>query len=151
MTVSETILWIKTTNNLNYPLKVNKNKPPSIFRKDEWWNRKKMKKIPKIIFCFVLTVEKHLQSNQYQDLFFEICYIRTKYAYFLFWLNFDFGFFIKSWWNRLCIWIISQERVDLDCVISGSLPFKLTTVGEVWLPLQWKCGLCRSEIRLQVL
>ena len=36
--------------------------------------------------CFVSTLEKHLQSNQYQDLFFEIHHIR----------NFDFGFFIKN-------------------------------------------------------
>ena len=39
---------------------------------------------------------KALQSNQYQDLFFEIRHIRTKYNYFLFPLNFDFGFFIKT-------------------------------------------------------
>ena len=31
---------------------------------------------------FVSTLEKHLQSNQYQNLFFEIRYIRTKYVYF---------------------------------------------------------------------
>ena len=95
-----------------------------------------MKKISKVILCFVSTLEKHLQLNQYQDLFFEIRYIRTKYDYFPFWLNFDFGFFIKPWRNRLCIWIISLETVDADCIISGSLPFKLTTVGEVWWPLQ---------------
>ena len=39
---------------------------------------------------------KHLQSNQYQDPFFEIRQIRTNYVYFPFWLNFDFSFFIKS-------------------------------------------------------
>ena len=44
---------------------------------------------------FVSTLEKHLQSNQYQDLFFEIRHIRTKYLYFLFQLNFDFRFFIE--------------------------------------------------------
>ena len=59
---------------------------------------------------------------------FEIRYIRTKLVYFLFRLNFDFCFFIKPWRNRLSIWIISQERVDLDCITSGSPPFKLTTV-----------------------
>ena len=92
-----------------------------------------MKNISKIILCFVSTFEKHLQSNQYQDLFFEIRYIRTKYVYFLFRLNFYVVFFfIKPWRNRLCIWIISEERVDLDCINSGSLPFKLTTIGEVW-------------------
>ena len=88
---------------------------------------------------FVSTLEKYLQANQYQDLFFEICHIRTKYVCFQFRLNFDFSFFIKLWRNRLCIWTISQERVDLDCNFWGSLPFKLTTVGcwEVWWPLQW--------------
>ena len=25
----------------------------------------------------------------------------------------------------------------VDCIISGCLPFKLTTVGEVWWPLRW--------------
>ena len=55
-----------------------------------------MKKISKIILCFVSTFERHLQLNQYQDLFFEISYIRSKYVYFLFWLNFDFGFFYKT-------------------------------------------------------
>ena len=131
-------------NKSNYPLRVSKNTPPSFFRKDKWWNRKSMKKLSKIILCFVSTLEKHLQSNQYQDLLFEIRHIRTKYVYLLFRLKFDFGFFIKPWRNRLCIWIISYERVDLDCNLWGSLPFKLTTVGEVWWHLQWK-----SNKRLQ--
>ena len=64
-------------------------------------------------------------------------HIRTKYVCFLFQLDFYFSFFIKSWQNRLCIWTISQERVDLDCNFWGSLPFKLTTVGEVWWPIVW--------------
>ena len=41
-----------------------------------------MKKISKIILCFVSTLEKHLESNQYQNLIFEIRHIRTKYVYF---------------------------------------------------------------------
>ena len=53
------------------------------------------------------------------------------YVYFPFRLNFDFGFFTKRWRNRPCIWTISQERVNLDCNFWGSLPFKLTAVGEV--------------------
>ena len=32
-----------------------------------------MKKILKIILCFVSILAKHLQSNRYQDLFFEMC------------------------------------------------------------------------------
>ena len=27
-------------NNLNNPLRVSKNKPPSDFREDKWWNKK---------------------------------------------------------------------------------------------------------------
>ena len=46
-----------------------------------------------MMLYFVSTLEKHLQSNQYQDLFFEIRHIRTKYIYFVFRLNFDFGFY----------------------------------------------------------
>ena len=69
-----------------------------------------MKKISKIILCFVSTLEKRLQSNQYQDLFFGIRNIRTKYVYFLFRLNCDFGFFIKPWRNRLCIWTVLQNQ-----------------------------------------
>ena len=46
--------------------------------------------------CSVSTLEKHLQSNQYQDLFFEIRHMTTKYVYFLFQLNIDFGFCIKA-------------------------------------------------------
>ena len=88
-----------------------------------------------LVFC--IDARKVFAINQYQDLFVKIRYIRTKYVYFLFRSNFDFGFFIKPWRNRLCIWIISQERVDLACIISVSLPYKLTTVGEVWWPLQW--------------
>ena len=61
--------------------------------------------------------------------FFEIRHVRTKYVYFLFRLNFDIGFFIKPSQNRLCIWTISQEQFDLDCNFWGSLPFKVTTVG----------------------
>ena len=132
MTISETILWIKIMTNFNYPLRVSKNKPPSVFRKDRWWNRKWMKIISKISLCFVSTLLKHLQSNQYPDIFFEIRHIRTKYFCFLFRLNCDFGFFIKPWRNRLCIWTISQEWVDLDFNFWGSLSFKLTTFGEVW-------------------
>ena len=56
----------------------------------------KEENISKIILCFVLTLEKHLQSNPYQDLFFEMLHIRAKYVYFVFQFNCDFGFFIKS-------------------------------------------------------
>ena len=42
-----------------------------------------------------LILEKHLLSNQYQDLFFKIRHIRPRDVYFLFQLKFDFGFFIK--------------------------------------------------------
>ena len=42
--------------------------------------------------CFASTLEKHFK---YQGLFFEIRHKRTKYDYFPFWLNCDFGFFIK--------------------------------------------------------
>ena len=58
--------------------------------------------------------------------------------YFLFRLEFDFGFFIKPWRNSLCIWTISQEILDLERSFWGCLPFKLTTVGEAWWPLQWR-------------
>ena len=68
-----------------------------------------------MILCFVSTLEKHLQSNQYQDPFYEIRHVRTKYVYFLFRLHYDFGSFTEPWRNRLCIWTISQERGDLDC------------------------------------
>ena len=93
-----------------------------------------MKKSLKIILCFVSTSET--QSYQYQYMFFEIRHIKTKYVNFLFRLNFDFDFFIKPWRNRLCIWTVPLKRVDLDCNFWGSPPFKLTTVGEVWWPLQ---------------
>ena len=94
MTISETIPWIKVMNNLNYPLRVSKNKPPSVFRK-QMIEQKINEENIKIILCFVSTLEKHLQSNQYQDLFFEIRHMTTKYIYFLFQLNLDFDFFIK--------------------------------------------------------
>ena len=94
-----------------------------------------MNKISKIILCFVSTLEEHLQSNGYQDLFFEIHHITTKYIYFLIRLNFGFGLFITPWRNRLCIWTISQERVDLNCSFWGSLPVKLTTVGLMTSPM----------------
>ena len=57
-----------------------------------------MKKIWKLILCFVSTLEKHLQSKKIpRSVFFlfEIRHIRTKYVYFLFRLNFDFGFFTE--------------------------------------------------------
>ena len=47
-----------------------------------------------LVFC--IDPRKAFTSNQYQDLFFEIRHIRTKYVCFLFQLNFDFGFFIKT-------------------------------------------------------
>ena len=74
--------------------------------------------------CFVSALEK--QSNQYQDLFIEICYdIRTKYVYFLFRLNFDFGFFIKTM-TKQAVYLNNFERKS-----GFGHPFKLTTVGEV--------------------
>ena len=48
--------------------------------------------------------------------------MKIKYVYFLFRFNSDFGFFLKPWRNRLCIWTISQERVDLECNFWSSLP-----------------------------
>ena len=38
----------------------------------------------------------------------------------LFRLNLEFDFFIKPWRNRLCIWLISQERVDV-CLLNSPL------------------------------
>ena len=54
----------------------------------------------------VLTLEKHLRSNQYQDLLFEIRHKRTKYVNFLFRFNFDFGFFKKK----------KKKHDEADCV-----------------------------------
>ena len=52
-------------------------------------------------------------------------------------VKFLFRFLYKTITKQIvCIWTISQDRVDLDCNFWGSLPFKRTTVGEVW-PLQW--------------
>ena len=36
------------------------------------------------IVIFLTIVDKHLQSNQHKNLFFELCHIRAKYVYFLF-------------------------------------------------------------------
>ena len=108
-----------------------------------------MKESLKIILCFVSTLEKHLQSNQYQDLFFEIRHIRTKYVYFLFRLNLDFDFFIKPWRKRLCIWTVPLERVDLDCNFWGSPPFELTTVGEVWGLMTSPIKVCRPTFLMR--
>ena len=65
--------------------------------------KKKNEENLKIIVCFVSTLENHLQSNQYQDLFFEIRHMTTKYVHVLFQLDLDFGFFIKPRRNGLCI------------------------------------------------
>ena len=46
------------------------------------------------MLCFVSTLEKHLQSNQYQDLFFEIRHIRRK---------FDFGLSINNHDETDCV------------------------------------------------
>ena len=51
MTISETILWIKIMKNLNYPLRVSKNKPPSVFRTDKWWNINEEKTENNLVFC----------------------------------------------------------------------------------------------------
>ena len=48
-----------------------------------------------MILSFVSTPEKHLQSNHTKIWFFEMRYIKTKYDYFLFRLNSDFGICIK--------------------------------------------------------
>ena len=38
---------------------------------------------------------KVFEIKSIPKLFFELRHVRTKYVYFLLWLNFDFGFFIK--------------------------------------------------------
>ena len=86
-------------NNLIYPLRVSKNTPPPPpflrFSKRQMMELKINEENIENNLVFVSTLEKHLQPNQYQDLFFEIRHTRSKYVYFLFRLNFDFGFFIK--------------------------------------------------------
>ena len=58
--------------------------------------KKGRKKISKIILCFVSTLEKYLQSNQYQDLLFDIRHIKKKnICLFSILVKFDFGFFIN--------------------------------------------------------
>ena len=58
-------------NNLNCPLKVRKNKPPSVFFfffekiSDGTENKKENIENNLVLLCFVSNLEKHLQSNQY--------------------------------------------------------------------------------------
>ena len=84
-------------DNLDYPLKVSKNKPPSVFSRRlmmEWKiNEENIEN--NLVFCIDPRKAFAIKPNQYQYLFFKIRHIRTKYFYFLFRLNFDFGFFIK--------------------------------------------------------
>ena len=80
-------------NNLNYLLRVSKNKTLPFFEKIKMIEQKINEENIKNNLVFVSTLENHLQSNQFQDPFFEIRHIRTKYVYFLFRLNFDFSFF----------------------------------------------------------
>ena len=47
-----------------------------------------------LVFC--IDPRKALAINSVPRLFFETWHIRTKYIYFLFQLNFDFGFLIKT-------------------------------------------------------
>ena len=71
------------------------------------------------ILCFVSILEKHLQSNQYQDLFLEIRYIRTKYVYLVFCIDRRKAFAIKSiprsvsrnplHQNKICLFSISVK------------------------------------------
>ena len=123
-------------NNLNYPLRVSKELAPYRFSRRQMMEQKINEENIENNLVFCIDPPKAF-AIKYQDLFLEIRHIRPKYVCFLFRLNCDFGFFIKPWPNRLCTWTTSQERVDLDCNFWGCLPFKLTTVGEVWLPLQW--------------
>ena len=48
-----------------------------------------------LVFCIDPRKTFAIKKKKYQAMFFEICHIRTKYIYFLFQLNFDFGFFIN--------------------------------------------------------
>ena len=69
-------------NNLNYPLRVNQNNTPFPFFEninDETDDNEENIE-NNIVFC--ITLEKHLQSNQYQDLFFEIRHIGFLFFYF---------------------------------------------------------------------
>ena len=55
-----------------------------------------MKKILKITLCFFINLRKAFAIKSIPRSVFEIRHIRrTKYVYFLFRLNLDFGFFIK--------------------------------------------------------
>ena len=51
--------------------------------------------------CFVSNLEKHLQSNQYQDLFFEIRHIRTQ-----------FSLSVKLWFRFLYKTMTKQDCVS---------------------------------------
>ena len=57
-----------------------------------------MKKISKIILCFVSTLEKYLQLNQYctKIVFFDIRHTRTKYVLFSISVKFRFWFLYKT-------------------------------------------------------
>ena len=71
-------------NNLNYPLKVSKNKPPSVFRKDKWWNRKMNKENIDNNLVFCIDPRKAFAIKSIPRSVFEIRQIRIKYVYFLF-------------------------------------------------------------------
>ena len=59
--------------NLNYPFRVSKNKPPSVFRKDKMMEQKINKENIENILVFSIDPRKSIP-----DLFFEIRHIRTK-------------------------------------------------------------------------
>ena len=65
-------------NNLNCHLRVSKNKPPFVFRKDNDGTLKVNEENIENNFVFCIDPGKAFAIKQYQDLFFEISHIRTK-------------------------------------------------------------------------
>ena len=82
----------------NDPLRVSKNKPPSGFSKrytiEQKINEENIEN--NLVFCIDPRIAFAIKSiPRFVFFFLEIRHIRTKYVYFLFRLDLNFGFFIK--------------------------------------------------------
>ena len=82
-------------NNLNYPLKVSKNKPLPFFRKITLMEQKKNAENMENNLVFCIDPRKAFAIKSIPRTVFRTVFKNKKYVYFFFQLDFEIGFFIE--------------------------------------------------------
>ena len=90
-------------NTLNYPLRVSKNMPPSVFSKDKLMEQKINEEIIENNLVFCVDPRKAFAIKSIPRSVFRNPSHKNKIRLFSISVKFNLGVFIKPWRNRLCI------------------------------------------------